>query len=186
MKNQKQQSLQQKLQLCRNGDEQAAAELLRSYMPMIRRTANRLVCSWLETDDAVQEGVIALFSAVDSYRAAQHIPFEAYAAVCVRNAIIDARRAAGRMRHRVLNESVSLQDTAVATVCAGHNPQQQLELNERFSHTMKGIATRLSGMERQVLLLFLEGLSYAEIGRKMNLSTKAVDNALQRVRAKLK
>ena len=44
----------------------------------------------------------------------------------------------------------------------------------------------LSGLEQETLSLYLSGLSYEEIATQLNLSTKAVDNALQRVRRKLR
>ena len=44
----------------------------------------------------------------------------------------------------------------------------------------------LSGLEQETLSLYLSGLSYEEIAAQLNLSTKAVDNALQRVRRKLR
>ena len=51
---------------------------------------------------------------------------------------------------------------------------------------MQSIDTRLSALEKQVLALFLDGNSYSAIAKRLNASEKAVDNALQRVRAKLK
>ena len=64
-------------------------------------------------------------------------------------------------------------------------PEQTVEINERLSSAMQGIATRLSSLERQVLLLFLDGASYSTIAQRLNISEKTVDNALQRVRTKL-
>lgn len=45
---------------------------------------------------------------------------------------------------------------------------------------------QLSERERSILKLFLSGLSYGEIAQKLGSSSKSVDNALQRVRRKLK
>ena len=41
-------------------------------------------------------------------------------------------------------------------------------------------------MERQVLMLYLGGYSYKEIADSLRITSKAADNALQRVRRKLK
>ncbi|MFR6378999.1 MAG: sigma factor-like helix-turn-helix DNA-binding protein [Evtepia sp.] len=49
----------------------------------------------------------------------------------------------------------------------------------------RAIRTGLTGLEAQVLTLYLEGLSYREIAEEVHRSTKAVDNAVQRVRRKV-
>ncbi len=43
----------------------------------------------------------------------------------------------------------------------------------------------LSGFERQVFVAFLDGKSYQEIALMLGRHTKAVDNALQRIKKKL-
>lgn len=48
------------------------------------------------------------------------------------------------------------------------------------------IDKQLSSMERQVLKLYLEGGSYEEIAEEMGRSEKSVDNAIQRLKKKLK
>ena len=65
-------------------------------------------------------------------------------------------------------------------------PEELVMQSERYTQTMQSIDTRLSALEKQVLALFLDGNSYSAIAKRLNVSEKAVDNALQRVRAKLK
>jgi RNA polymerase sporulation-specific sigma factor len=45
---------------------------------------------------------------------------------------------------------------------------------------------QLSELERNILKLYLSGHTYEEMAAFFNLSTKSVDNALQRVRRKLR
>jgi len=44
----------------------------------------------------------------------------------------------------------------------------------------------LSKMERKVLVLYLKDYDYREIAEKMQVSPKAVDNAIQRIRRKIR
>ena len=44
---------------------------------------------------------------------------------------------------------------------------------------------RLSPMEKKVLDLFLDGLSYRDIAQVLKKDEKSVDNAVQRIRRKL-
>ena len=48
------------------------------------------------------------------------------------------------------------------------------------------INTLLNDKDYQILQFYLDGLSYNDIAKKMNLSTKNVDNALTRIRGKLR
>ena len=113
------------------------------------------------------------------------VPFESYAAACVHNAVRSAQRAAARRKHAPLNHSVPMEQ-AEAQQDPGQSPERAVEASERLARTMAGIATRLSPMERRVLALFLDGQPYSAIAKRLGVQEKAVDNALQRVRAKLR
>ena len=43
----------------------------------------------------------------------------------------------------------------------------------------------LSSFENEVLRLYIVGCSYSEIAEKLDKNTKAIDNAIQRIRKKL-
>ena len=176
---------QQQLALCRAGDEQAIAGLIARLMPVLRAAAARGVCPGLEFEDALQEGLIALFSAVKQFDESRGVPFESYAAACVHNAVRSAQRAAARRKHAPLNHSVPMEQ-AEAQQDPGQSPERAVEASERLARTMAGIATRLSPMERRGLALFLDGQPYSAIAKRLGVQEKAVDNALQRVRAKLR
>lgn len=173
--------LSMQIEQARNGDEQAIAGLIARQMPQIRSLAAKAVRPGLDFDDAVQEGIIGLFSALETFDAQKGAAFATYANVCVQNAIVSAVRAAGRSKHAPLNTSVPYTETESTP-----GPEELVMQSERYTQTMQSIDTRLSALEKQVLALFLDGCSYGEIGARLNLSEKAVDNALQRVRAKLK
>ena len=162
--------LSMQIEQARNGDEQAIAGLIARQMPQIRSLAAKAVRPGLDFDDAVQEGIIGLFSALETFDN-----------VCVQNAIVSAVRAAGRSKHAPLNTSVPYTETESTP-----GPEELVMQSERYTQTMQSIDTRLSALEKQVLALFLDGNSYSAIAKRLNVSEKAVDNALQRVRAKLK
>lgn len=177
-------SLRQTLLRCKSGDEQALAALIAWQMPRIRAAAQAGVCPGLDFEDAVQEGIIALFNAINTYSEDKGASFATYASLCIRNGIVTARRSARRKKHALLNDSLSMEQVQ-CTPATEMTPEQTVEINERLSSAMQGIATRLSSLERQVLLLFLDGASYSTIAQRLNISEKTVDNALQRVRTKL-
>jgi RNA polymerase sporulation-specific sigma factor len=57
---------------------------------------------------------------------------------------------------------------------------------ENISAMKQKIAEKLSATERQVLDLYLLGFSYSKIAKELNISEKSVDNAIQRMRKKLR
>ena len=167
--------------LSRAGDEQALAALIARQMPAIRAAAARAVCPGLDFDDAVQEGLIGLFHAVGSFDPAREASFSTYANTCIRNAVLDAAKAAQRRQHAPLNTSVPLEEQQPAP-----GPEETVLADEGYASTLHEIETRLSPLERRVLGLYLAGETYSAIARRLDVTEKAVDNALQRVRAKLR
>ena len=172
----------QLLELARRGDETAQAAIITRLLPGIRRVAADSTVPGLEREDAEQEGLIALFRAIESYRPQAEVSFETYAMCCVRNGITDARLRAGRKKHQPLNHSVPLEDESRAVP----GPEEQAGDKEQYRTTVRILRTGLTPTEGRVLLLRLDGCDYRTIARRLGVSPKAVDNALTRVRAKLK
>lgn len=171
----------EQIEQARHGDEQALAAVFARQMPQIRSLAAKAVGPGLDYDDAVQEGLIGLLSALRTYSGEKGAAFSTYANTCVQNAIASAVRGAQRKKHAPLNTSVPYTEQESTP-----GPEELLMQSERYHQTMQSIDTRLSAMEKQVLGLFLDGCSYGVIAKRLEISEKAVDNALQRVRLKLK
>ena len=167
----------------RQGDEAALAGIIARMMPVVNAAAARAVCPGLEFEDAVQEGLVGLFCAVRTYTGGAGTAFSTYAAACVRNAVNSAARAASRRKHEVLNRAMPIE---AAPSTQAKSPQACAEESEAYRAAVRTIHTRLSPREKSVLALFMAGASYGQIARRLHLTPKAVDNALQRVRAKLK
>lgn len=169
------------LENAKHGDEAALAKIIAKEMPVIRTYAGKAAGGVIEFDDAVQEGIIGLFGAIQSYNSQKAASFYTYASVCIRNAVYSAARNAAAKKHQPLNNSVALCDGETV-----QSPEQIAIDNESYQTTVKKINTRLSGFERKVLRFYLAGCSYTEAAARLACSPKAVDNALARVRSKLK
>lgn len=169
------------LQQAKAGQEAALAAVLAHMMPVIRSHAAAGVCPGLDLDDAVQEGIIGLFAVIRSYRPGEGASFGTYAGRCIQNAIRTARRAAGRKKHGPLNQSVPLSEEDTTP-----GPEELAIQNEQLQDTLQTIQTRLSPFEQEVLELFLSGCNYEQIAQALGRSPKSVENALSRLRRKLK
>ena len=66
------------------------------------------------------------------------------------------------------------------------NPEELLIDKENVERLEKTIEKELSNFEKQVLDLYLTGMKYSQIARVLGRDDKSTDNALQRIKAKLK
>ena len=177
------------IRLAQDSDQSAMASLLVLYTPLVRRLASGIFCVGVEQDDLMQEGFLGLISAILTYDGEKSVPFSSYAAVCIRRSVLAAVRSASRLKHLPLNQSISMdseQFPELANKLGDEDPELKVIGRERLLQIWKMIGKELSSFEQSVLKAYLNGSTYEEIARELHTSPKAVDNALQRVRRKLK
>lgn len=177
------------------GDSEALEQLLHDYRPLLKRVAADAAAAGMPYEDALQEAMIALFLALRSYRPSEG-SFPAYAKVLVERRVIDALRASGRVKQRLLSDALSLEELNESGGCeapalqnggdqSGDTLERLIE-RERYADLEHEIMSRLSTRERAVLQLRAAGLSYREIARTLQIREKQVDNAIQRCRQKIR
>ena len=166
----------------RQGD--AFAELSARYLGLIRAKAKLFEGAAPEKEDLWQEGLLGLYAAAISFRPEGGASFSTYAGVCVYNRMTSAVRRHVSSGNRTLNESVPLEDAGDAAVEAG--PEDLLELREDFRSLQQRMGVSLSPLERRVLALYLNGYRRSEAANRAGITVRAYDNALHRVRSKLK
>ena len=167
----------------RRGETEVTDFLLEKYKPVVKRQARTLYLIGGENDDLIQEGMIGLYKAIRTYRPDEGA-FGNYAQVCVARQMYTAVQASGRKKHEPLNEYISLSEDL--DLLLQESPESRVINQENLEKRYHLIDEQLSSMEKQVLKLYLEGDSYEEIAEKMGRSEKSVDNAIQRLKKKLK
>ena len=65
------------------------------------------------------------------------------------------------------------------------SPEELVLARESKEELYSAFRDRLSGLEKKVLDLYLDGLSYQDIANRLGKDGKAVDNAVQRIRRKM-
>ena len=179
----------------RLGDEKVMDFILDKYKPLVRKKANAMYLIGGDTDDLIQEGMIGLFKAIRDYNKEKESSFYHFAELCIGRQIYTVVEASNRKKHAPLNSYVSLysgtnEDGVVLadslTTGAMENPEQMMIDQENLVLFMEHLKERLSKMEGQVLDLYLAGLNYQQIAEEMGKSPKAIDNALQRIKAKVR
>ena len=145
------------------------------------------VIPWIlsQCADLSQEGMIGFLSAVYSYRENGSASFLTYASRCIRNKILSALRKLNSTKRIPDSLLVSLEQ--ISETSAHPDTPENLILSESGAKLISSlIDEHLSKQEKDVLMLYLTGISYGDIAEKLSLSSKAVDSALQRARKKLR
>ncbi len=179
------------------GDHCALEALIQRYRRFARAKARTYFLIGADADDVEQEGLIGLFKAARDFRADRQSSFRAFAELCVTRQVISAIKAATRQKHQPLNRYVSISgvrgsddpsEGAVEEMLADHrgsDPADDVLSQERIAAIRRSMAENLSGLEVEVLRLYVEGKSYNEIGAHLGRHVKSIDNALQRIKRKL-
>lgn len=165
--------------------------LLEKYKSLVRKHANALYLIGGDTDDLIQEGMIGLFKAVRDYQPDREASFQSFANLCIDRQIYSAIKSSNRQKHQPLNTYVSLSSSETEedlrdTYAEHDNPESILIDRENVSALENEMEKSLSSLENRVLHLYLEGNSYIEIAEILGKTPKSIDNALRRIRKKIK
>ena len=182
----------------REGDDRALCELLEKYRGFARSKARSYFLVGADREDIVQEGMIGLYKAIRDFNPDMQSSFRAFAELCVTRQIITAIKTATRFKHAPLNTYVSFSHTPAgqesdSEVTLGdalpgshvHDPAVCVISTEELQSLVGCLGTGLSKLEADALRLYLEGSSYEEMAEVLACDTKAIDNALQRVKRKI-
>lgn len=177
-------------------NEEANNILIEKYEPLIKKIALKMInyCSGsgLDVNDLVQEGRIGLNHAVSYYNDQKNITFYTYAKTCIERKIISAVIATKRQKNKILNESVSYdiddEDKNFERVLKDEtsNPEKiimDLVVREKLIERIKLCLTEF---EEKVFDLLLSGFTYREIAGILDKEDKQIDNAIQRIKNKVK
>src|SRR5438874_10631167 len=179
------------------GDTDALHVLLERYRRFARSKARGYFLVGADSDDIEQEGMIGLYKAIRDFRPDRQASFRAFAELCITRQIITAIKTATRQKHRPLNQYLSISgvrgsddpgERSVEDLLDDHyvaDPADEVVAAERMDSMKQAMSDMLSGLEVDVLKLYVSGKSYQEIGEQLGRHVKSIDNALQRIKRKV-
>lgn len=186
---------EQLIGMLREGNDGIMDYILGKYKPLVLRKANAMYLIGGDTDDLIQEGMIGLFKAIRDYRAERESSFFHFAELCITRQLYSAVEASNRKKHAPLNSYVSFysktdeEGKSLAETLSTDtmdNPEQLVIAHENLAQFWEEVKRHLSAMEQEVLDEYLAGHNYRQIAEKLGKSPKAIDNALSRIRAKIR
>ncbi len=181
----------------RDGENSIMDYIMDKYKNLVRSKAKSMYILGADTEDLIQEGMIGLFKAVRDYDCGRDASFYTFAELCISRQMYTAVQASQRKKHWPLNSYISLsgegkeQDNVselVGILATGQNndPESIFLDKERTEYLETQIEKELSAFEKQVLDLYLTGMTYSQVAKVLGRDEKSTDNALQRVKAKIK
>lgn len=170
----------------KNGGQAAFGKLLALYEPMIRSTVNQFAAGGADTEDLRQEALAVFYRAIMTFDPERPgMEFGLYAKICVTNALISEARAAKR---RAGNTIASLDYDDYYRLRAGADDDLAGRVIEQESEKALRslIKKNLSEYENRVWSLYISGRTSGEISEKLKRPEKSIDNALYRIKRKLR
>lgn len=186
------------VRMARDGDEKAEDFLLKKYKDFVRSKARAYFLVGGDSDDLIQEGMIGLYNAIGHYDESMASSFMTYAAICINNKLISAVSADGRQKNAPLNGYVSIyssitdetgEEASLSDVLPDTeniNPEAIILNEEQEKLMINRLFGKLSALEKEILSYYMEGMSYSEIAKLIGKTEKSVDNAIQRIRLKMR
>lgn len=169
-----------------SGDSDAFTELVELYNPLLKRILNSYTTEEMskeDVEDLSQEELIAFYRAVINFDKEQSdVEFGLYAKICITNSMISYKRAASRKSNEALvgdDEINSITDPEGEVSKFFELRESERELGEQIERT-------LSAYENEVWSYYVNGYSTREIAKKLNSNEKSIDNAIFRIRKKLR
>ena len=177
----------------RQGENGITDFIMDKYKNLVRKKAKSMYILGADSDDLIQEGMIGLFKAVRDYDAGRDANFHTFADLCISRQMYNAVQASRREKHAPLNTYISLY-ASMAEPESGERGTQLVNVlvsevetdPEKLFIDKENVAHIEAIIEKQVLDLYITGMSYSQIAKVLARDEKSTDNALQRLKAKLR
>ena len=180
-------------------NEDASTILYQKYQPLISKKSRKfykyLQNKGIELADLIQECTIGFEEAVKYFNPLDNVSFYIFASICMDRQLITELKKLNREKHKFLNEAVPL-ETIDETSENGnlinfikdnsYNPELDLFNEEELQNLFEEATKELTSLEECVFKLKVQGFNYKEIADILDKDQKSIDNAIQRIKLKLK
>ena len=179
----KREQLHSRVLAVRQGDQAAFSALLADYEPLLAAEVSRRAggLGSQDVEDLRQCALLALYRATLNFDLSQNeVEFGLYAKICITNALLSQLRVISRYR-----SEVSVADAQEMNE-EGEDPAARVMQEEAAAALFARVRSLLSPYENRVWALYVAGLPVGEIARRLQKDTHSIENAVYRIRKKLR
>lgn len=172
----------------REGNQAAFEELHEIYSPLIMSFVSKFKSETgddYEADDFKQELIMVLYNSSLAFDFEQsEVSFGLYAKICMNNAFVTQLRKLKRSdrTRKLLEYDYSVEEM----LDEQKSPESELIEREKLKEINKKIESVLSDFENSVWKMYIAGYTIREIAKTVNKEEKSINNAIFRIRNKLK
>ena len=188
------------ISMIKDGNDLAESEIFNRYKDLVTKICRGYFIVGGDLEDLVQEGMIGLYKAIQTYDTSSDVKFGTFAYLCVKRQVQQAVRSSLSNKNAPLSNYLSIDSHGAISVgtydeedsenefCIpsdSPSPEDNLIKKETMTELNNKIRSVLSDYEYRVLTLYLKGYSYKQISLLLDKNTKSVDNAIERIKDKL-
>lgn len=189
---------EQLIELVHENNEEAKSILFNRYKDKIDYLIRKytIVAKTLGIDikDLYQEALVGFTDAILNYIPEKEASLVTYICICVERKIKKSCIKASTNKHQIMKDALSLDYTYEDTNVplkeliedVDSDPLVKITEQEKYEELIVKIKEVLTDNEEQVFELMIIGLDYKSIAKLLDKETKQIDNAMQRIKAKIK
>ena len=182
--------------LAKTGDSMAYEYLINRFEPLIKGMGRRYFLPKESNDDLIQEGKIAIFKAVRTYKKEFGIPFASFVRMVLSRKFKQAITMGNAAKHQVFNTAYSLDKTNNVSTPADNllvssvkdyenDPGQVVVARLHYKFIVNSLIAEFTDLEQQVFhTYFMKQMKPAEISNIFGITTKCIDNTVTRIKKK--
>ncbi|MBR5192626.1 MAG: sigma-70 family RNA polymerase sigma factor [Clostridia bacterium] len=169
---------------------EATAYLLEKYKNFVKAITRSYFLVGHDEEDLLQEGMIAVCKAIQTYNGRSS--FKSFVYLCVKSRILTIIKSNNREKNIPLLNYISLStfingiDKTEIILSTDQDPETSYINKETEEEIILKIKNSLSDFEYKILGFYLQGYSYEQIATFTKKNVKSIDNAMQRIRKKVK
>ena len=162
--------------------------IIKKYLSIIKKLD-------LDYHDVYQEAMFGFLDAIDKYDENKDASLKTFISLCVTRRINAAIIKASRLKRKAEQEALSIDyiyddsNLSLQELISDNNknnPLEQMTKIEEINYKINLIKEVLSPKEEEVFNLLLNDLDYKQIAIILNTTPKSIDNAIQRIKAKVR
>lgn len=174
--------------------EDANEILLYKYRPLIVSEAKKYIkysYGGVDLNDLIQEGLLGLNDAINSFRNEKEANFGTYAKICIQRKMANLIKSTMSYKNKILNDYVSIDNDEEEPmdhflIDNSTNPINMVEDYDFQNRLLSKVNDKLSDIEKEVFELKINGFTYKEIANLLKKDVKVIDNCIQRIKSKVK